>query len=194
MLSRIYYYPIYAVLRRLGRESGAAAATAGAMVHRFFAGERAKQHQPGMLQLQVYEWIMEDLPALELDGEGVDATREEALYQKECPAGVDVETLFPQLWRLSVMEEALRAVEQRYQAKQQTRLFDALVKALAGPLRSSEYAQASRELGVPDSVLRVAADQLRGRYRDELKRCFYLAQGGGVPPSLEEELRPLAEV
>lgn len=199
-LERVYAYPVYVLARHQGLDPAAAARRTAAFLSGIFRSPKRHDIKPGLLQLQVYEWFMTgDAGTAPLPADAAALSEDEmwpaleGFYAAEFTKETDIEKLYRNAWRLAVMEEALASLARRYAAKGYSKIFESLLEGLEGPLRSPFYARVSCELGVPDSALRVAADQLRARYREVLRKCFLLAHGGHGEVVLEEELRPLLD-
>jgi RNA polymerase sigma-70 factor (ECF subfamily) len=181
-LCQTYWYPIYAFIRRRGysaidaqdctqeffatllekdyvqdadRERGRFRTFLLTAVTRFLAKqrerERAAKRGGGRLVLSL------DLDA----GEG--------RYQLEPVEHWTPERLFERRWALTLLEQVLARLGERYAEQGKRDLFETLKVFLTYPETAGMHADLAAQLGMTEGALKVAVHRLRRRYREMLK-------------------------
>lgn len=94
----------------------------------------------------------------------------EATYQVHLgmAPGASPEAQYARAWALTLMEEALLAVEAHYAKTGRAEWFAALAPALDGPLEEETFGEVAGRLGTNAVALRQAVQRLRQRYRRSL--------------------------
>jgi len=78
------------------------------------------------------------------------------------------EQSYERQWAISVLERVMERLRALYNAKDRLRYFDALRPFLAGSPQRHGYAEAARKLGISETTAKVAAHRMRKHYRDLL--------------------------
>lgn len=99
------------------------------------------------------------------------------------------EKVFDRQWAITVLEQVVNALAARYEAKGQTRLFEALRPFITPTGCAPPQSQLARDLGMSDQALRVAIHRLRQRYGELLRETVRATLGR--EESVEEEIRHL---
>jgi RNA polymerase sigma-70 factor (ECF subfamily) len=101
------------------------------------------------------------------------------------------ERLFERRWALALLDQVLATLRARYAAAGQSALFDTLSPLLTGEL-TQPYAQLAPTLGLTEPALKVAAHRLRKRYRDTLRAHIAATLPEPASPAqIEEEITHL---
>jgi RNA polymerase sigma factor (sigma-70 family) len=204
-LCRVYWYPVYAFVRR----QGYAPVDAEDLTQAFFARliekhvlrdvvpERGRFRTFLLAALRHFlanEW--DRLRTVKRGGGfthvSLDAMGAEERYRLEDAAEESPETHFDRLWAEAVMDRALGALEEECRAAGKTVQFEALVGFLSRPPAAGEYAAAGDRLGLSRQTVAVAVFRLRQRYVKLVRE--EVAQTVGTPAEAESELRTLAEL
>jgi len=201
-LCEAYWYPLYAYLRRRGRDGDRAAD----MVQGLFAkllekdGLSRVSEEGGTFR----QWLITCLRNHERDvlehegalrrGGGVqtfslDVEEGERRYGAEPSNGADPEVAFERAWARQVLDNALETLKGEYQAGGRGPVFDQLQGALKTDHGKLAREQAGQKLGLSPVALRVALHRLRERYRSAILGEVRSTLGDGVDPG--EELRSL---
>lgn len=204
-LCRIYWYPLYAYVRRQGRNPHDAQDLTQAFFARLLERGLVKEADPArgrfrsflLTSLQNFladEW---DKARAQKRGGGqaiisLDEPSAESRYQLEPVDESNAERIFDRRWALTLLEQALARLEAEYAGLGKGRLFDELHGLLLGEKRTLTYAQAGARLGMTEGAVKVAAHRLQRRYR-ELVRAE-IANTVASPGEIDDELRHLFAV
>jgi RNA polymerase sigma factor (sigma-70 family) len=204
-LCRVYWYPLYAYVRRRGYSPP----DAQDLTQEFFARllERnwlaRADHARGrfrtflltaMERFLANEWDKvralkrgggQKLVPLQLD-------TGESQYTAE-PADLRTpEQIFERRWALALLGEVMQRLEAEYRAQGKTDLFATLRPCLVGDREILPYPRLSAQLGLPEGAVRVAVHRLRQRYRELLRA--EIAHTVASPEEVDAEMRHLFNV
>jgi RNA polymerase sigma factor (sigma-70 family) len=96
---------------------------------------------------------------------------------------------FDKEWATALLNEVLNRLEQEYRSAGKKDLFDGLSGALAGSRNSVSYAELAKRLSLTDGNARVAVHRLRKRYRELL--LTEIANTVRSPEDINDELHHL---
>jgi RNA polymerase sigma-70 factor (ECF subfamily) len=99
------------------------------------------------------------------------------------------ERIYDVRWAATVVERALRQLGEECEARGRRRVFDVLSGMLAADRKDVSYSSLSKNLGVPDTVVKRLVHQLRQRYRSLLRK--EVAETVEKPADVDEEIRYL---
>jgi RNA polymerase sigma factor (sigma-70 family) len=181
-LCQIYWYPLYAYVRRRGHDVADAEDLVQAFFMRMLERDALRLADPErgrfrpFLLVSLKHFLINEydrahaakrgggIPALHLDfamGEG--------RYALEPQDALDPERLFERRWALTVMQRVhvrLRSVCARAGKRA---LFEALKDYVASDGENIPYREAAATLGMSEGAVRVAVHRLRRRFRDLLR-------------------------
>lgn len=100
----------------------------------------------------------------------IEAALAEEQYVRALAHAETPERLYDRQWCLSLLGSVLDELRREYQAAGRERLFDRLGGFLTFDENAGTYADAARDLEMTPAAVKVAAYRLRGRYRDALRR------------------------
>jgi RNA polymerase sigma-70 factor (ECF subfamily) len=197
----IYWYPLYAFIRRQGYE----AHTAEDLTQEFFAGLLAKQFLTNVDQRKgkFRSFLLASLKhflANEYDrsqawkrGGGqtvipLDALDVETRYCMEPSHDLTPEKLFERQWALAVLKRVLVRLQTEFTSGGKTALFEALKGFLTGGQRET-YATVGGGLGMSEGAVKAAVHRMRRRYRELMRE--EIAHTVTSPEEIEEEIRYL---
>ena len=185
-LCNVYWYPLYAYVRRRGyspedaqdltqefflrllqhdwlaqadRERGRFRTFLLAALSHFLANEWHKaraKKRGGAFQLVPLEF---DNAETRYSREPVDPTTPEQGYERR--------------WALALLEEVLNRLAAESAAQGRAQLFGVLKTSLIGDDRTPSYATLAAELGMTEAAIKVAIHRLRKRYRQLLKEEIF---------------------
>ena len=202
-LCRTYWYPLYAFVRRSGRDRH----EAEDLTQEFFARLLAKQYLAevdrtkgkfrafllaSLKHFLANEW---DKSRAQKRGGGAqnftsfDAQFAETRFAIEPADPQTAENAFERNWALTLLDKVLRRVRKAYAAEDKAVLFDELKGALTGEKSASSYSEVAARLGVSEGAVKVAVHRLRHRYRDALRA--EIAHTVTSPEEVDDELRHL---
>jgi RNA polymerase sigma factor (sigma-70 family) len=181
-LCEIYWYPVYAFIRRRGMSpADAQDATQG-----FFAtllekdyvssADRERGRFRTFLLTAVSRFLSKQRESDRTLKRGagrkllsIDAAVGEDRYRLEPTDDWTPERLFERRWALTLLDRVLTRLAQRYAEQGQTRLFDRLKGCLSGAELEVSLVDLAAELQMTPGALKVTTHRLRRRYRDLLK-------------------------
>lgn len=108
------------------------------------------------------------------------------------PAGQVSDTFFDRVWALAVMDRALVAVRESFEASAKSKQFAVLKPWLIGESEKLSQAEAAAELGVSTGAIKVAIHRLRKAFREAVQD--EIMQTVDEPGDVAEEIRYLIEV
>lgn len=201
-LCQRYWFPLYAFARRKGQNADDAADLTQAFFARLLAGDdlAAADRNRGRFRsflLTMFchflanEWRAENaqkrgggkLVPLELDfADG------ESRYRMEPVHAETPERIFERRWALSILEQALAALQGEVAAAGKSQQFATLRPFLTAG-EDSSYADAAQTLGMTEVAVRVAVHRLREKYRRHLRQL--VAQTVADEAEVDDELRAL---
>ncbi|MDB5351024.1 MAG: hypothetical protein JWN86_2271 [Planctomycetota bacterium] len=197
-----YWYPLYAFVRRRGRDPEGAED----LVQGFFARllekgdletvDRRKGRFRSFLLAACSHYLANradhdraakrgggrtPIPFDRFDGEG--------RYAAEPSHGLTAERLFERQWALTLLDRVLGRLEAEMAVAGQAHRFEALRATLLGGGRSAPYATIAAGLGLTEEATRAAASRLRRRYRELLRE--EVAGTLDDPAEVDDEIRAL---
>ncbi|HEY1377696.1 MAG TPA: sigma-70 family RNA polymerase sigma factor [Gemmataceae bacterium] len=199
-LCGLYWYPVYAFVRRRGYSAD----DAGDLTQEFFArliekagvagADPAKGRFRSYLLGACRHFLANerDRAAAQKRGGGrpvgsLDLADAERRYAAEPADGRTPEQVFERRWALTLLDGVLAGLRAEYAAAGQDVLFDRLKSSLTGD--AGPYVELAAELGLTEGAVKVAAHRLRRRYRDRLRAA--IAETVATPEDIEAEIRDL---
>jgi RNA polymerase sigma-70 factor (ECF subfamily) len=181
-LCGIYWYPLYAFVRRKGYD----AETAQDLVQGFFARllekgdlvsvDRGKGKFRSFLMAACTHYLanQSDQRRAKKRGGGrvtisIDRLTAEGRYGREPAHEVTAERLFEKQWALTLLDHVIGRLETEMAQADKSRQFEVLRPALLGAAERTPFARIAAELGLSEEAARAAAHRLRRRYRDLLR-------------------------
>lgn len=122
----------------------------------------------------------------------LDAAGAERQLWAEPATELSPETLFDRKWGVTVLAQALQAVEADYLHSHQARIFQHLHPFLQGDSPRLAYRDAGAKLGLAEPAVRMAVTRLRRRYRAALRQV--VADTVTDPKDVDDELRYLIQI
>jgi RNA polymerase sigma-70 factor (ECF subfamily) len=203
-LIQVYWLPVYAYVRRQGREP----ADAEDLTQDFFTRllekrtlasvDREKGRFRSFLLASVKHFLANEWHKSRTRKRGggcrplaLDGLDAEARYRLEPADDMTPERHFERRCALAVLEEVLDRLAKEYEERGSGALFEALRGGLEGEEETPTYAESAAKLGMSEGALKVAAHRLRKRYRELLRE--EIAQTVASPDLVDEEIRYLME-
>jgi RNA polymerase sigma-70 factor (ECF subfamily) len=201
-LCGMYWYPLYAFIRRRGSPPAEAEDSTQAFFVHLFEKEALRHVDPGkgrfrsFLLASLRNFLSDERAKTTAKKRGggavpisLDAEMAENRYALEPAHDVTPERLFERQWALTVIEQALARLRERYAGRGKGELFDVLKVFLSGEKRPVPYDEVARRLDLTELAVKVAVHRLRKRFRDALRE--EIAQTVVGVESIEDELRSL---
>jgi RNA polymerase sigma-70 factor (ECF subfamily) len=204
-LCRIYWYPLYAYVRRRGRPPE----DAQDLTQEFFAQLLAKRLLAGvdprkgrfrswllgvMNHFLAHEWAR--VHAQKRGGGqplfSWDEAEAEDRYRLEPIEESSAERLFDRRWALTVLDHAAVRLREEYEVAGKRTIHASLKDFLSTEGAAVSYEEAGRRLGLSEGAVRSAIHRLRQRYQELIRE--EIAQTLADPTEVDEEIRYLLAV
>ncbi|MDE3149394.1 MAG: sigma-70 family RNA polymerase sigma factor [Acidobacteriota bacterium] len=201
-LCRMYWYPLYAFVRRQGHSRQDAEDLTQGFFARFL--ERSYLHQVAsdkgrfraflLASLKHYLANESDRATAKKRGGGqkplsLEWQAADSRYQIEPADPLSPDKLYDRAWATMLLENVIRRLRTETAAEGKATLFTRLRPFLMVGSDSISYPEAARELGLSEGAVRVAVHRLRRRYREMLRA--EVAQTISDPAMLQAELQVL---
>ena len=201
-LCRIYWYPLYAFVRRKGHDAHAAED----LTQEFFAGlfERDAFKQPQQEKGRFRTFLLTSLNFFLINEWhrrrsqkrggthqiiSWDEAQAENFYQNEPADHASPEKLFERRWAFTVMNQVLARLKAEYVRDDKVELFACLEPGLTNEANPGLYAGWAKNLGMSEGAVRVAVHRLRRRFGELLRS--EIAHTVATPEEVDEEIRHL---
>lgn len=204
-LCRIYWFPLYAYLRRRGcTEHDAQDLTQGFFAHllqraAFGAVAPGRGKFRSFLLASLNHFLADQFDRQQAQKRGggksdfsFDVLQAEQHYQTEMVDGETPETLFERRWAIAVLDAAMARMKGEYESAGKGRLFEQLAGYLVAGVERRPYAEVAPTLGLNDEAARKAVQRLRQSFRKAIRE--EIAQTVASPAEVDEELRHLWSV
>ena len=204
-LCEIYWYPLYAFVRRQGHNRDDAQDLTQEFFARFLEKEYIGLADPARGRFRSFllaclkNFLAERHRYMERLKRGGgqtlvswDAATAEERYVAEPKDEATPESIYEKRWALTLLEAALSRLGQELAAAGKERVFAELKAHLWGERDAESYAVIAERLGMTEGALKVASHRLRQRYRDVLRE--EVAHTVAKPGEIDEELRHLIAV
>ena len=200
-LCSLYWYPLYAYVRRRGHGADEAHDLTQEFFARllgkdFLAGvDRGKGKFRAFLLAACSHFLANERDRVRAKKRGggrailsLSAADAEGRYSAEPADALTPEKLFERRWALALLQQVMTRLRDEFEAKGKGRLFDRLRGFLVGE-KGAGYRQAANELRLSEGAVKVAVHRLRQRYRELLHE--EIARTVGAAEEVEEEIRAL---
>jgi RNA polymerase sigma-70 factor (ECF subfamily) len=201
-LCQIYWYPLYAYVRRKGYQ----APDAQDLTQEFFARLLARNYVTGAdrsrgkfrsyLLGALEHFLAKEWRRTHAEKRGggraafsLDEMDAENRYLLEPTHELTPAKIFDRRWATILLDEAMARLSKECQADQKGNLFEAVKPLLSGDSAGASYAEIARSLNMTEGALKVAVHRLRQRYGDLVRA--EIAQTVADPKEVDQELHYL---
>ena len=201
-LCRLYWYPVYAHIRR----SGKGPHDAEDLTQEFFtllieknylgAADRKRGRFRSFLLVAVNRFLVNAYHREHTLKRGggqtfvsIDQQTAESWLESETATGLSPDQSFDRSWARSVLEQALGRLRSDYAARDQLVVFEGLKDFATGDTEHRDYAEVAARLNITTGAVAVAVHRLRERYRELL--LTEVQSTIANPDQAEAELRHL---
>jgi RNA polymerase sigma factor (sigma-70 family) len=202
-LCGIYWYPVYAFIRRQGNDSEAARD----LTQEFFARLIEKQYLRDVrrergrfrsfLMVAVRHFLSNERNRARASKRGggrpllpLDVETAEGRYTREAVDAITPERLFDRQWAIALLAQVLDRLRAEMEAAGRQEQFARLKPLLTGESDERGYRAIGAELGMTEGAVKVAVHRLRRRYRELARE--EIAAIVADPGAVDAELRHLA--
>jgi RNA polymerase sigma factor (sigma-70 family) len=200
-LCTLYWYPLYAYVRRRGHGPD----DAHDLTQEFFtrllekdwlaAVDREKGKFRSFLLASCNHFLANERDRVRAKKRGggrpvlsLEATDAEGRYRTEPADDLTPEKLFERRWALALLQQVMTRLREEFENRGKGELFDRLRGFLVGE-KGTGYRQAAEALGLSEGAVKVAVHRLRQRYRELLHE--EIGRTVGTPDEIEGEIRAL---
>jgi RNA polymerase sigma-70 factor (ECF subfamily) len=205
-LCRIYWYPLYAYVRRQSHSPHDAQDLTQEFFARLLAGnylqtvDREKGKFRSFLLVAMNHFLSDQRDRANAAKRGggkvlipLDEEEAEGRYRADTSApSLSPDTIFEKRWATTLLEQAFDKLRQEFAASGKAERFERLKIFLEDGTEPGDYAKIGSELGMAANTVAAAVHRLRERYR-ELVRAE-IAQTVASPKDIQEEMRHLLTV
>lgn len=201
-LCQIYWYPLYAYVRRQGRTKE----DAEDLVQEFFARFLEKNYLEGLnaergkfrafLLVSLKHFLANEWDKTQRQKRGggalhlsLDWQDADSRFHIDPPDPSNPEKTFDREWALALLERVIARLREECEADDKGDLFNAARSFLTVQESATSYSEAAQFLGLDEGAVRVAVHRLRKRYRALLRD--EISQTLTDPGQVQEELRSL---
>src|SRR5436190_5061192 len=204
-LCRVYWYPLYAFVRRQGRNRE----DAEDLIQGFFARllerkdletvqrERGRFRSYLLVSLKHFMLNAQLRAGAEKRGGGqpiisLDEVEAEKKFAREPVDNSTPEKIFERRWALALLDTVLERLRREHEATGRLRLFDTLRCFLSDEPAEQSQAQIGAQLGLSTGAVKQAVRRLRQRYRELLRE--EVANTVATAADIDDEVRHLVAV
>jgi RNA polymerase sigma factor (sigma-70 family) len=201
-LCRVYWYPLYAFLRREGRNPHDAQDLTQEFFARLLQGKFLENVRPqkgkfrSFLLASLKNFLCDESDKLRAEKRGggrtfisLDDHNAEELYLLEPDPGAPAEQIFEKRWALTLLAQALARLRQEFADTGKILEFDHLKVFLSNPTSDRAYDAVAVKLEIVVDAVAVKVHRLRQRYGEIIRE--EIAQTVGGPAEIEDELQHL---
>lgn len=203
-LCSLYWYPIFAFVRRRGHGADEAQdLTQGFFTRLIEKGDlgdadRSRGRFRSFLLTACLHFLSNERDreqALKRGGGrvpvSIDVAVAEGRYERALAHSETPERLYERQWSLALLEGVLDSLRAEYVAAENERLFDRLRGFLTADDTAGTHADAAGDLGMTAGAVKVAVHRLRRRYREALRQR--VADTVASPDDVDDEIRHLLQ-
>jgi RNA polymerase sigma-70 factor (ECF subfamily) len=204
-LFQIYWYPLYAYVRRRGYGEQDAEDLVQAFClhlqekHAIAKADRQRGKFRTFLLSSLQNFLAHEYERSRAQKRGggqelirLDAEKADARYRLEPAHSVTPETIFEKRGAHALLEQTVADLRADFTARGKERLFDGLSSFLTSDLRETSYQTAADQLGLPLSAIKTTVHRLRRDYREKLRE--EISRTVSSPEEIDEELLYLRKV
>ncbi len=201
-LCDIYWYPLYAFVRRWGHTADDAQDLTQEfftrLLEKHYLGdvrpERGRFRSFLLASLKHFLLNERDRVLAQKRGGGqrpvpLEGETAEGRYLREPCEPSTPETIFERRWALTLLDRVLARLQDEYAASGRERLFEALRGTLTGETDAPRYAQLAARLEMTEGAVKVAVHRLRRRFGALLRE--EIADTVAEPGEIDDEIRYL---
>jgi RNA polymerase sigma factor (sigma-70 family) len=204
-LFQIYWYPLYAYVRRRGYGEQDAEDLVQSFClhlqekHALAKADRERGKFRTFLLSSLQNFLANERERANAQKRGggrelirLDAEEADARYRLEPAHSMTPEVLFEKRWALALLEQTVSDLRADFTMRGKGRLFDGLSSFLTSDLRETSYQTAAAQLGLPLSAIKTTVHRLRRDYRAKLRE--QIERTVSSPDEVEDELLHLRKV
>ncbi|MCC7013102.1 MAG: sigma-70 family RNA polymerase sigma factor [Planctomycetes bacterium] len=203
-LCEVYWYPLYAYVRRRGYSTEDASDLTQAFFARLLeknvvgVADPARGRFRAFLLGSLKNFLANEWDKLHAQKRGggsrplsLDFEIADEKFRREPTTKLTPEMEYERNWALAVLERALARLQGEYSKRGKAALFERLRSALVSAEDSDSRLAMAKDLGMTEGAVKVALHRMRGAFRESLRT--EIAETVGSDRDLDDELRALIE-
>lgn len=206
-LCQLYWYPLYAFVRRQGHDSNAAADLTQAFFADLLQRDDLKKLDPNLgkfrsfLLASIKHFMINEWNKQRAQKRGggqtvlsIDFTNADQRYRLLSPVEAQTpETLFERQWAFTLLEQVNRRLEKEFEQRGKKHVFEKLKVFLGGRSQESTLAQAAAQLNLTEVAAKVTVHRMRTRFGQllQMEIANTLEEGDDVQAEIEHLFRIL---
>ncbi|MHC1764641.1 MAG: RNA polymerase sigma factor [Verrucomicrobiia bacterium] len=204
-LCRIYWYPLYAFVRRRGYSAEDAEDLLQSFFARLIEKEFLKDVDQSKGRFRSFllaalkhflskEWVKSKAQKRGGQAQHVsyEAEAAESSYRGDLASDLTPEKLYEQRWAVALLESVMHRLEEHFAEAGKAGFFEVVKGFLVGQHRPQTYAQAASQLSLSEAALRMKVQRMRHRYQQLVRE--EIAHTVANPEEVEDEIRYLLHV
>jgi RNA polymerase sigma factor (sigma-70 family) len=204
-LCEVYWYPLYAFVRRWGYAPDRAEDLTQEFFARLLEKHYLRDADPARGRFRSFLLAsLKHFLSNERDRESavkrggrvsivpLEVETAEGMYQRELPDADTPEKLFERRWALTLLGRTLSRLRREFESSGRGATFGRLEGYLTGERETMPYAELARDLGMTEGAVKVAVHRLRRRFGALLRE--EIAETVSDPAQVDEEIRELFRV
>jgi RNA polymerase sigma factor (sigma-70 family) len=201
-LCTVYWYPLYAFIRRQGHDPDRAADLTQGFFARVLEKEFLRSIDPSRGRFRAFLLAAcKNFLANEHDREtaqkrgggrnlvSIDLRDAEGRYRAEPAHNLTAERLFERRWALTILDQSLEQLGRESRQAGKAALYERLKSILISAEDKTSHAEVAASLGMTEGAVKKAAQRFRQRYREILRDR--IAGTIDDPGQVEDEIRTL---
>jgi RNA polymerase sigma factor (sigma-70 family) len=203
-LCETYWYPLYAFVRRRGRNADDAQDLVQAFFARLLekndlaAAERDRGRFRSFLLASLKHFLANEWDRQRAQKRGggqqllsIDFGTAEERYHVEPSHELTAEKVFERRWAMVLLANVLARLREEFVQGGKCDMFERLKVFLTGQQRALTYGQLGAELTMSEGAVKVAVHRLRKRYRELLRKEIGQTLADPAPEEVDQEIRDL---
>lgn len=204
-LCEVYWYPLYAYVRRWGYDADEAQDLTqeffSRLLEKHFLGDAdpARGRFRSFLLASLKHFLSNErdrASAVKRGGRvtivALEVETAEGLYRLEPPDADTPDKIFERRWALTLLERTLALLRQEFEASGKAEMFSRLEGYLTGEQDTVPYAQLATDLQTSEGAIKVAVHRLRRRFGNLLRQ--EIAETVSDPQEVDGEIRELFRI
>jgi RNA polymerase sigma factor (sigma-70 family) len=204
-LCRVYWYPLYALVRRQGHDAEAARD----LTQAYFAEllekgylddyDRARGRFRAFLKASILHFLSKEREKAQAwkrggraDVVSLDVRDVEGRYRNEPVERLTPEGIYERRWALTVLERTLSRLRREQEDADRAREFARLEGFLTGEQAKAPYREVATELGTTEAAVKASVHRLRQRFGQLLRA--EIAETVSSPDDVDDEVKHLLGV
>lgn len=204
-LCRVYWSPLYAYVRRLGKSPQDAEDLTQAFLARLLeknyiaSADQEKGRFRTFLLIALKRFLANEWDREHAQKRGgfqtiipIDHAMAESRFGAEPACADQPDVLFERQWAITLLDQVMAQLQAEYTDTDRGELFTHLHPCLTKEDDALPYAEIAAKLGMTEAAIKMALQRLRGRYRELLRT--EIAKTVESPDEIEDEIRHLFAV